>query len=111
MEQQDTLLTLAEIAATFVGFSTIVVVFRSAGSELQRLYLLDVAVLGLLVTALSVLPVMLADFPLLEPFLWRWGSLLLALTWPIGWFTRHSDSRGPASARRSVAFPWPRTSP
>lgn len=54
MAQQDTLLTMAESAATFVGFSTIVVVFRSSGSELQRLYLLDVAILGLLVTALSV---------------------------------------------------------
>jgi hypothetical protein len=85
MHERDTLLTLAEIAAAFVGFSTIVVVFRSSRSELQRVRLRGVAEIGIAVIVGAFLPVLLSGAGLESAGLWRVSSLVLAPVTLIGW--------------------------
>ena len=85
MEQRDLLLTLGEIAATFVGFSTIVVVFRSNRSELQRLRLRGVAEIGIAVLVGAFVPVLANGFGLTDSAVWRTSSLIFAPVALIGW--------------------------
>ena len=85
MDQYDTLLTLAEIAAAFVGCSTIVVVFRSSRSELQRLRLRGVAEIGISTLVGALLPLIAAGVGLDEPAIWRASSLVFAAVGVVGW--------------------------
>ncbi len=85
MEQQDVLLTLGEIAAAFVGFSTIVIVFKSSRSELQRLRLRGVAEIGIAALVGAFLPVLATGFGLSGPSVWRVSSLIFAPIGLIGW--------------------------
>jgi hypothetical protein len=85
MEHHDVLLTLGEIAAAFVGFSTIVVVFRSNRSELQRLRLRGVAEIGIAVLVGSFVPLFLIGFGLSGSGVWRVSSLVFAPIALTGW--------------------------
>ncbi len=85
MEQHDALLTLSEIAAAFVGFSTIVVVFRSNRSELQRFRLRGVAEIGIAVLFGAFLPLMVAGLVSSDSQVWRISSVIFAPTALTGW--------------------------
>jgi len=85
MEQRDALLTLAEIAAAFVGFSTIVVVFRSNRSELQRLRLRGVAEIGVAVLVGAFLPLVAAGLGFTGSQVWRISSVIFAPIGLTGW--------------------------
>lgn len=107
MEEKDTLLAVAEIAAAFVGFSTIVVVFRSRRSELQRLRLRGVAEIGIAVLVGAFLPILAFGLGLGDRGPWRWSSLLFAAISLTGWLTwARSVSRAghpPAFGKRPFA--------
>lgn len=85
VEERDTLFTVAQIAAAFVGFSTIVVVFRSGRSQLQRLRLRGVAEIGIAAIVGAFLPVLLSGFGLADAGLWRGSSLIFASISLAGW--------------------------
>ncbi|MDX1393917.1 MAG: hypothetical protein R3195_05990 [Gemmatimonadota bacterium] len=108
MEQHDTLLTLAEIAAAFVGFSTIVVVFRSSRSELQRLRLRGVAEIGIATLVGSFLPIIATGAGLEEPAVWRASSLVFAAVGLAGWILW---ARGVSSAGYRPTFGKPPLAP
>jgi hypothetical protein len=85
MEQRDALLTLGEIAAAFVGFSTIVVVFRSGRSELQRLRLRGVAEIGIAVLVGAFLPLVADGLGSSGSQVWRISSAIFAPVALTGW--------------------------
>ncbi len=78
MQHQELLLTIAEVSATFVGFSGIVGVFRGRSGKLevryQRYQLFQMITTGLSALALSVSPFLLAAFGFSEPLVWRISS-------------------------------------
>jgi hypothetical protein len=76
------LLALATISITFVGFSSIMVIFRQAqGASLSEYEIVLVrlfAVSGLIVTIFSLLPPLIGLFGIPPAWLWRIASLALA---------------------------------
>jgi hypothetical protein len=72
------LLTLAQLALAFVGFATIVVALRQAiGADLSDYHILlfrFFVEVGLIVTALCLIPFLLALFDIAEPTVWRISS-------------------------------------
>lgn len=85
MDQRDALLTIGEIAAAFIGFSTIVVVFRSSRSELQRLRLRGVAEIGIAVLVGAFLPILASGLGLSGGAVWRVSSAVFAPVSLMGW--------------------------
>ncbi len=90
--------TLAEIAVTFAGFSSLVVVFRHRGvrdwlpQELSTLWNMVGASLACLFFALLPLALELLGLP--ASWVWRCASLLLAVGMVAGlWATRRDDER------------------
>ena len=83
MEHSETLLTIAEIAVAFAGFSSIVVVFRNRDSESWEP--LDairyrVMLIGSLMTAVfSGVPFVVSWLAVPPSFVWRISSALLLL--------------------------------
>jgi hypothetical protein len=77
------LLALATISITFVGFSTVAVVFRQiqgAGlSEYEIVLLRMFLVSGLIATVFSLLPPLIGLFGITPSSVWRVSSLALAL--------------------------------
>jgi hypothetical protein len=77
------LVAIATISITFVGFSSVVVVFRQTqGNRLDRLHIFLVRFfieMGLIVTAFSLLPLLLAVLGLTSASVWRWASAAYAL--------------------------------
>ena len=108
VEERDTLFTVAQIAAAFVGFSTIVVVFRSGRSQLQRLRLRGVAEIGIAVIVGAFLPVLLSGLGLAGSGLWRGSSLIFAPISLAGWLLW---VRGVARAGYPPAFGKPPFAP
>jgi hypothetical protein len=105
------LLTVATISVTFVGFSSIVVVFRQVqGSSLDKLHIFLVRFfieMGLIVTAFALLPLLLAVFQLAEAQVWEAASTAYLLC-HIGYvfvlirrWGRHASK--PFSLRRNLA--------
>lgn len=84
MSPTDFLLTVAEIAIAFVGFSAIVIVFRrfasGAESGFQNLQVTAIIQVGLLALLLSLLPLLLGLFPFANAAAWRLSSVLFALS-------------------------------
>ncbi len=78
MQHQELLLAIAEVSATFVGFSGIVGVFRERTGKLevgyQRYQLFQMIVTGLSALAMSVTPFLVAAFGFPEPLVWRISS-------------------------------------
>ncbi len=78
MQHQELLLTIAEVSATFVGFSGIVGVVRERTGKLevryQRHQLFQMISTGLSALAISVTPFLVAAFGFPEPMVWRISS-------------------------------------
>lgn len=83
MEHQDYLLTLAEVAAAFVGFSMLVGVIGrdSRAHDLRRSLLYDVAQIGFMVIGGALVPYALSSVPISPAATWRIASLMLLVTW------------------------------
>ncbi|MDJ0619930.1 MAG: hypothetical protein QNJ63_24845 [Calothrix sp. MO_192.B10] len=78
IQHQELLLAIAEVSATFVGFSGVVGVFRERNGKLevryQRHLLFQMITTGLSALALSVTPFLIAAFGFPEPLVWRISS-------------------------------------
>jgi len=99
--------TLATLAMTFVGFSSLVIIFRQAlGGEMSPLDVLLTKIfiqLGFIVTAGAMLPILVALFTASEAFVWRSSSGVVAVpTLLFAW--RYPARRRAASG---VGTPWP----
>lgn len=77
------LLAIATIAITFVGFASIVVVFRQAqGSSLDGIHIFLVRFfieMGLIVTGFSLLPIFLSVWGLPVSLVWSYSSAVFAV--------------------------------
>src|SRR5512136_242093 len=77
------LVAVATISMTFVGFSSVVVVFRQTqGNRLDRPHIFLVRFfieMGLIVTGASLLPLLLSILGLPATSVWRWASAAYAL--------------------------------
>jgi hypothetical protein len=86
------LYTIAALAMTFVGFTTIVLVFRQnmKASPITALHSHGYMEHGFSAAAFAMLPPLLATFGLSVPVIWRSTSLIIAIV-IIGhhWFTLH----------------------
>ena len=96
--------TLAALAVTFVGFSSLVIVLRQAmGGEMSKLDILITRTfiqVGFLVAAGAMLPGLLSLFHLEEPSVWRVSSAVTAL--PVVLFAvTYPARRDPASEVRT----------
>ena len=78
MQHQELLLTIAEVSATFVGFSGIVGIFREHTGKLevryQRHLLFQMITTGLAALTMSVNPFLVAAFGFTELWVWRIAS-------------------------------------
>jgi len=79
----EILVTVAEVAAAFVGFSMVVGVLRpeSPDSDIRFSAIRDVAEIGLITVAGSLAPLAVGLFVISEPTLWRICSLGLSMVW------------------------------
>jgi hypothetical protein len=77
------LVAIATISITFVGFSSVVVVFRQTqGNRLDTLHIFLVRFfieMGLIVTGFSLFPLLLAVIGLPVTAVWRWASAAYAI--------------------------------
>ncbi len=75
LQHHDLLMTIAQVAATFAGFSGIIGVFRRgvslADSEIGTLQVRAVAEMGVTVTGLALLPFIPDGFGISEGLSWR----------------------------------------
>ena len=112
MEEQSILTSLAEIAAVFVGFSGIAIIFvRGQGGEMSALARFRLAImlsLGLIVILGGLAPIVAFHWGLEGPILWRVVSLLCAavfLCWSIyGTMNFFAIRRHPSGARLNMTF-------
>jgi hypothetical protein len=99
------LYTIAALAMTFVGFTSIVLVFRQdmKASPIRVLHSHGYMELGFSAAAFAMLPPLLATFGLSAPVIWRFSSLVIAVAL-IGhlWFTLHRFLR--TSGRLPLRF-------
>lgn len=75
LQHHDLLMTIAQVAATFAGFSGVIAVFRRGGSlsalEVGALQVRAVVELGVLATMLALLPFLPDGFGAPEGLTWR----------------------------------------
>ena len=85
MEHQEYLLTLAQVASAFVGFSMLISAIspRIESSDVRRSLLYDVAQIGFMVIGGSLVPYAIAATSLSVDSIWRISSVLLLVTWLI----------------------------
>ena len=80
MQHQELLLAIAEVSATFVGFSGVVGVFGERTGKLevryQRHFLFQMITTGLSALATAVTPFLIAAFGFSEPLVWRISSVI-----------------------------------
>ncbi len=83
MSQSEVLTTLAEVSATFVGFSMVASLLRPTSSDAKRRFyaIRDVAEIGLVVVGGSLAPLALQLFSLSDTALWRLCSFVLSISW------------------------------
>lgn len=84
MPEKDTLLTIAQIAATFVGFSTLVIAFRDKATKHNRYIFKEVAAIGIGTMVAALLPIFINGFTNSPDLVWRLSSGLFAAIWIIG---------------------------
>lgn len=98
------LFALATVSITFVGFSSLLIVFRQTiGGELTRhdtYFTLSFIQIGFVVTAGSLLPPLLALYPWSHESVWRVSSAVLALV--ILWLVGRVPARRRAATGRSM---------
>ncbi len=82
----EILVTIAEVAAAFVGFSMVVGLLRpeSPDAEVRFIAIRDVAEVGLIAIGGSLAPLAAGLFVVSEPVLWRVCSLGLSAVWLAG---------------------------
>ncbi len=85
---QDYLLTIAEVAAAFVGFSMVVGVLAQGASESQarRMFVRDVAEIGFYALGGALAPYALWSLGIPTGLVWRVSSLGLLSVWVVGFF-------------------------
>ncbi len=80
LQHHDLLMTIAQVSATFAGFSGIIGVFRRASSlselEIGALQVRAVVEIGVMVTILALLPFIPFGFGADEPLTWRLSSAI-----------------------------------
>ncbi len=97
------LLTLATVSITFVGFSTVAVIFRQAlgtGLSVFEIQLIRVFIVsGLMATIFSLIPALLGLLGITPSLAWRVSSLALALVLLFGEisYLRHRSQVQPGS--------------
>ena len=95
---------LATISLTFVGFSALLLVFRQAmGRTMTRYesyFMLTFILSGFIVTAGSLLPLLLALYGLLQPTVWRVSSIIMAI--PIFVFVVTLPGRRRAASQQEI---------
>ncbi len=99
LESSDTFLTIAEIAATFAGFSAVINALgdRGAGAKHDVMRLRLVITTSVLVVAVGLLPIAAAGFDFDPGLLWRFVSAIyLVLIIAIGYsfVTAYQSVRG-----------------
>lgn len=88
LPESGVLLTIAQIAATFVGFSTVYFVFSRDRSTVQRRHFLrSVADTGLAAAFGCLLPLLVSGFTSDSVLAWRISAVVFSLAWLIGWTT------------------------
>ena len=88
LPESGVLLTISQIAATFVGFSTVYFVFsRDRNNEQRRLFLRSVAETGLAATGGGLLPLFVAGLTTDSSLAWRISAAIFVMTWVLGWTT------------------------
>ncbi len=106
------LVAVATISITFVGFSSVVVVFRQTqGNRLDSLHIFLVRFfieMGLIVTVFALLPVLLGVLGIPEAWIWRLASVAYAVVhiayiWVL-FLRRKRYTAGGFSLRRNFAF-------
>ena len=87
MEHNDYLLAIAEVAATFVGFSMVVGAIRPdvRSSGLRRSTMYDVALIGFFVVGGALVPYALTAHQLSPSTVWRIASLSLLVVWVLAY--------------------------
>jgi len=99
MMHTDFLFAVAEVGATYAGFSTLVAVvaYRMGGSPIPaRIYYM--LLLSLMVVAFAFVPAVIQFYGASELTAWKTASILYALVWISYWAT------GRWRMRRSVQF-------
>ena len=84
MPEKDTLLTIAQIAGTFVGFSTLVIAFRGKATKHNRVIFKEVAEIGIGTLVAALLPIVVSGFIDSLPVIWRICSGTYAGIWILG---------------------------
>ena len=108
IEGDSTLQLLAEVSIAFTGFSGVVGVFGggSALSEPERAFRLRMLIRGSLSAFFgSLLPLVLAEFALLTPWVWSLACPVLAALLVLSTLTVHRETRALASAD-DYSRPW-----
>jgi len=86
MATLDLLQTLAEVSVAFVGFSTVVAVLSSETDAFRFYSIRDVAVVGLLALAASVIPFLLLGYFENSLLAWRLSCLIFSVLWIVSAF-------------------------
>jgi hypothetical protein len=88
LQHHDLLMTIAQVSATFAGFSGVIAVFRRGSSlsdlEIGALQVRAVVELGVLATLLSLLPFVPFGFGADEPSTWRLCSAVAGIAFLAG---------------------------
>jgi hypothetical protein len=88
MQDSDTLLTIAQVAAAFAGFSGLIAVLGQERVRVPRAvaaaWLRRMVEFALMVLAFSIIPVVVGRFDVSPPVEWRVVSLAFALVWGAG---------------------------
>ena len=78
---EQILLTIAEVAVAFAGFTTIVVAFANRGtnwiSDTDSHRIRSIVEVSLVVVAAAFLPILLVRFAPASEYFWRWSSCLI----------------------------------
>ena len=86
LPESGVLLTIAQIAATFVGFSTVYFVFSGDKSNVQRRHFLrSVADTGLATVFGCLLPLFVIGIASDPALTWRLTAALFGVIWVVGW--------------------------
>ncbi|HVM72040.1 MAG TPA: hypothetical protein VMT91_09785 [Anaerolineales bacterium] len=101
--------TVATISLTFVGFSSIVVVFRQVqGNRLDEIHVFLVRFfieMGFIITAFSLLPLLLGVWGMPAGLVWRYASAVFAvvhLGYVVILFQRRRNAAGTFSSGRNL---------
>ena len=109
LEQHDLLLTVAEVAAAFVGFSMIVAAlrFQPSGEEARFHSVRDVAEIGLYVVAAAFLPLIVHSYGVTPELTWRASSAAFVGVWLLAFtFAQRRFRRGGAGFMMVETWPF-----